>query len=68
MDDELVRLVPCMKGAGPTAASLLIECRGQTPEILNVRTEPRLLSSLPAPHRPACEASTVQQANPVLVP
>lgn len=32
-----MRLVPCMKGAGPTAASLLIECRGRTPEILQVR-------------------------------
>ena len=37
VDEDLVRLVPCMKGAGPTAASLLIECRGQTPEILQVR-------------------------------
>lgn len=36
-DEELVRLVPCMKSAGPTAASLLIECRGRTPEILQVR-------------------------------
>lgn len=42
MDEELVRLVPCMKSAGPNAASLLIECRGRTPEVLQVREATRL--------------------------
>ncbi len=32
----MTRLVPDIKGADPGAAGLLIECRGQTPECLEV--------------------------------
>lgn len=39
-DEGMVRLVPDIKGADPGAAGLLIECRGQTPECLNVRMFP----------------------------
>ncbi len=32
----MTRLVPDIKGADPGAAGLLVECRGQTPESLQV--------------------------------
>ncbi len=32
-DEEMVRLVPDMKGADPMAAALLIECRGQDEKV-----------------------------------
>lgn len=28
-DEDLLKLVPCIKGADPMAAALLIECRGR---------------------------------------
>ena len=37
IDEDFVRLVPDAKDAGPGAAALLIECRGQTPEKLQVQ-------------------------------
>jgi hypothetical protein len=36
IDEDFVRLVPDAKDAGPGAAALLIECRGQTPDKLQV--------------------------------
>lgn len=36
IDEDLKRLVPDMKDAGPTAAALLIECRANGPEGLQV--------------------------------
>jgi len=38
IDEDFVRLVPDAKDAGPGAAALLIECRGQTPDKLQVTT------------------------------
>ena len=38
IDEDFVRLVPDAKDAGPGAAALLIECRGQTPDKLQART------------------------------
>ena len=35
-DEGMVRLVPDIKGSDPGAAGLLIECRGQTPQALEV--------------------------------
>lgn len=36
IDEDLLRLVPDMKDAGPQAAALLIECRANGPEGLEV--------------------------------
>ncbi len=36
-DEGMVKLVPDIQGSDPMAASLLIECRGRTPEALEVR-------------------------------
>ncbi|GAX77289.1 hypothetical protein CEUSTIGMA_g4735.t1 [Chlamydomonas eustigma] len=36
-NEDMVRLVPCIKGADPMAAALLIECRGQDPAALEER-------------------------------
>ena len=53
-----MRLVPCMQGAGDTAASLLIECRGRTPEVLQVWTHsatmPIISTDSPSFAAPAC--------------
>jgi D-lactate dehydrogenase len=35
-DEGMVRLVPDIRGSDPGAAGLLIECRGQTPQALEV--------------------------------
>jgi hypothetical protein len=36
-EEPLLKLVPDIVGADPMAAALLVECRGQTPEDLQVR-------------------------------
>lgn len=38
-DENMIRLVPDIKGCGPMAAALLIECRGSTPEDLTSRID-----------------------------
>ena len=37
-DEGMVKLVPDIQGSDPMAASLLIECRGRTPEALEARS------------------------------
>lgn len=38
-DEDMTRLVPCIKGSDPMAAALLIECRGQDGEALKARID-----------------------------
>lgn len=57
-DEGMTRLVPDIKGADPGAAALLIECRGQTPETLQVPRCPPFSAVCGSPNL-GCTTSTL---------
>ena len=49
-DEGMVKLVKDIQGSDPMASALLVECRGRTPEALEVRPCSQSIGVLHVPH------------------